>query len=186
MIKSAQSVLVMSIAATALGLTLAIVVPKQALAQGTTPMEETVGLQGGKFGVGFTSSWPAYGLSGTYQLNQKVTAEAILGFLGVVNSYGGRVWYRFKPDTKFDIYAVGGLAAYVYDYSFGGFGRSESVIGFQAGAGVESGLQTLLDDPEMPPIFFNAEISLAFASFDNYGGFNTLSFGAGVHYRFGN
>lgn len=155
-------------------------IPASTLAQGRTG--GSIGVQGGKYGLGFTSSWPAYGLSGTYQKNEEITLEAVIGFLGTVNSYSGRLWYRFKPGAKADIYAVGGAGVYVYDYGL--LSRRESVLGLQAGVGVESGIQALVEDPELPPIFFNFEISLGYANFEFYD-FSALSFGVGLHYRFG-
>ena len=172
-----------AVSAVFLLLLLVLFTSQSSAAQELASMDDapTIGLQGGKFGVGFSSAYPSYGPSGTLQLNEKITVEAILGFLGVINNYGGRVWYRFKIDQTFDLYAVGGVNAFRFSNRF----FNENVIGFSVGAGAESGLQALLDDPEMPPVFFNAELGLGFANFNRYGGFNLLSFGVGVHYRFG-
>ncbi len=141
----------------------------------------TVGLQGGRFGLGVTSSWPAYGLSGTMQVSETLTAEALLGFLGTVTNFGGRVWYRFKRDVDYDLYGYGAASLYRYDYVI----DTESVLGLGGGAGIEAGLQRLFDDADFPPIFVNAEVGLAFANFQYYN-FSTFIFGAGIHYRFGN
>lgn len=141
----------------------------------------TVGLQGGRFGLGVTSSWPAYGLSGTLQFSETLTAEALLGFFGTISNFGGRVWYRFKRDLDYDLYGYGAASLYRYDYVI----DTESVLGLGGGAGIEAGLQRLLDDSDFPPIFINAEVGLAIASFEYYN-FSTFIFGAGIHYRFGN
>ena len=154
--------------------------PQDALAQNPGSDGTTIGLQGGKYGVGFTSSWPAYGISGVYYANQKISIEAVLGFLGTVNTYSGRLWYRFTPGEKFDIYGVAGAGIYTYDYFLG----NENVLGLQGGAGIESGIQALADDPELPAIFFNLELTLGYANFEFYN-FSAISFGAGIHYRFG-
>ncbi|MFK7847992.1 MAG: hypothetical protein AB8G77_22080 [Rhodothermales bacterium] len=150
--------------------------------------DSTVGVQGGRYGVGFGSSWPAYGLSGTIQISETITGEAILGFFGDVTNFGGRVWYRFNRSEKYDIYAYGGIGVYRYkgfDSIFLDLGVSESVLGVGLGAGVESGLAKLFDDEEFPPIFVSAELGIALASFEYYGGFSTISLGFGIHYRFG-
>ena len=143
--------------------------------------EPTVGVQGGRYGVGFASSWPAYGASGTLQISETLTAQAVLGFLGVVNNFSVRGLYRFRRSPEYDFYGYGAVGAYRYGYSLG----TESVLGFGGGAGIEAGLQRLFDDEEFPPIFVNAELGLAVANFDNYSGFSLFVFGAGVHYRFG-
>lgn len=145
----------------------------------------TVGVQGGKFGVGFASSWPAYGISGTYQANEKITGQVVLGLLGTVTNIGVRGLYRFNRNVKYDLYGFAGLGFYRYSYNFLGIGESETVVGVGFGAGIETGLPELVDDPEFPPIFLSAEIGLALATFDVYQNFSTFGFGAGIHYRFG-
>lgn len=146
--------------------------------------DETVGVQGGRFGVGLTSSWPAYGVSGTLQLNQKMTAEAVLGFFGTVSNFSGRLWYRFRRDVKYDLYGYGSAGVYRYGYNVLGVGGTENVLGLGGGAGIEAGLGKLFDDEDFPPIFVNAEVGLAFANFEYYN-FSAFIFGAGIHYRFG-
>ncbi len=158
-------------------LLLIVTAPEIASAQDSEP---TVGVQGGRFGVGFTSSWPSYGLSGTLQVNEKITAEAILGFFGTVSNFGGRVWYRFMPDVVYDIYGYGAASMYRYDYIF----DTESVLGIGGGAGIEANLGKLFNQEDFPPLFMNWEIGLAFADFKYYN-FSSFVFGAGVHYRFG-
>ncbi len=170
----------------------------QGLAAGVAPSTEksdpipdndaTVGVQGGRYGLGFGSAWPAYGLSGTLQINETITGEAVLGFFGAVSNFGGRVWYRFNRNEQYDIYAYGCAGVYRYKGLDGfllGNSVSESVLGLGFGAGVEAGLPKLFDDEDFPPIFVNAELGLAIASFEYYGGFSSLSLGFGAHYRFG-
>lgn len=141
----------------------------------------TVGVQDGKFGIGTASSWPAYGLSGTYLLNERVTAQAVLGFFGTVSSFSGRGWYRFNRNNDYDLYGYAGAGLYRYDYGF----DVENVLGLGAGAGVEVSLAKLFDDEDFPPIFANSELGLSYADFDFYN-FSVLTFGFGIHYRFGN
>lgn len=147
----------------------------------------TVGVQGGRFGVGFSSSWPAYGISGTLHVNPTFTGEAVIGFFGALTSVGGRLWYRFDRNSNYDLYGYGGVSLYRYSTNLAILGDrvSESVFGAGFGAGIEAGLPTLFKDEEFPPIFVNAELGLALASFEYYGGFSTLALGLGIHYRFG-
>lgn len=151
---------------------------------------ETVGLQGGKFGVGFASSWPSYGLSGTLQVSETITAEVLLGFLGALTNVGGKAWYRFNRNEKYDLYGYGTVSMYRYDYSrFDAnlmqiVDDTETVFGFGAGAGVEAGIRKLFGDDELPPIFLNWEIGLGIANFEFYD-FSAFVFGGGIHYRFG-
>ncbi|MBX2822734.1 MAG: hypothetical protein KTR29_23755 [Rhodothermaceae bacterium] len=148
----------------------------------------TVGVQGGRYGIGIGSAWPAYGISGTLQVSETITAEAVLGFFGDVSNFGGRLWYRFNRNEKYDLYGYGAVGVYTYR----GFDPflldnrvSETVLGIGAGAGIEAGLPKLFDDEDLPPIFINAELGLAFGSFQYYGGFSSIGLGLGVHYRFG-
>ncbi len=153
-------------------------------------IDGTVGVQGGRYGVGFASSWPSYGISGTLQMSETLTAEAIIGALGAVSHFGGRVWYRFNRNVNYDLYGYGAVGVYRYrsGYYFNGRGDrirdTESVLGLGAGVGIEAGLQKLLDDENFLPLFINAEFGLALASFEYYN-FSSFSFGAGIHYRFG-
>lgn len=172
-----------------LGSLLFLFTPSLAVGQSAAPEgaaeEATVGVQGGRFGVGFTSSWPAYGLSGTMQVSESLTAEAVLGMLGTVSNFGGRLWYRFSRNPAYDLYGYGAASMYRYGYNLGALGRgSENVLGFGGGAGVEASLRTLFGDENFPPIFVNVEAGLAFANFEYYN-FSSFTLGAGIHYRFG-
>ena len=153
--------------------------------------EPTVGAQAGKYGIGFASSWPAYGLSGTMRINEKITAEAVVGFLGTISNFGARGWYRFNRNPTWDLYGYAGASLYRYEYStfvsstFRTQRATENVLGLGGGVGIEAGIQTLFKDESLPPIFLNWEVGIALANFDYYN-FSSFSFGGGVHYRFGN
>lgn len=174
--------------AAVVALTLVLLAAAEGAAQTPTPdaatPTEPVGSQGGRFGLGFASSWPSYGLSGTMQVNDAITAEAVVGLLGTVSNLGGRVWYRFNQAPARDFYGYGAAGLYRYDYSVVGVSDTESVVGLGGGVGVESGLRHLFDDESFPPIFINAEVGIAIASFEYYN-FSALNFGMGIHYRFG-
>lgn len=152
--------------------------------------DPTIGSQGGRFGIGFASSWPAYGISGTMHFNERITGEAVLGFLGTISNLGGRAWYRFNRQTNYDLYGYAAASLYQYRYNafdpltLGTRKETENVIGIGGGAGIETGLRALFKDETLPPIFFNWEIGLALANFDYYN-FSSFVFGGGIHYRFG-
>jgi hypothetical protein len=150
----------------------------------------TVGVQDGKYGIGFASSWPAFGLSGTYHFNETFTGEAILGFFGVLSNFGARGWYRFNQNHNYDLYGYGALSLYQYRYNHWSVGdnqirrRTENVPGIGAGAGLQYGLRSLFENENFPPLFFNLELGIAWADFDHYN-FSTFVFGSGLQYRFG-
>ena len=131
-----------------------------------------------QFGIGLGGTFFAYGLSGTYDVNDIITAEAILGFIGTVTSAGGRLWYRFNQNPGYDLYGYGGVSF----LRVGGL-IDETAIGLSGGVGLEIGLPQLLDNDEFPPIFLNADIGLGFSTFDTYN-YSAFAGGSGIHYRF--
>lgn len=154
-------------------------------------VEGTVGVQGGKYGIGFGSSWPSYGLSGTLQISETLTAEAMVGFLGALRNFGAKGWYRFNRNDNYDLYGYATVNLFQYSYDriaptppFERIDDTENVLGLGAGAGIEAGIQTLFKDADLPPIFLNWEIGIGYADFDFYD-FSAFVFGGGIHYRFG-
>lgn len=147
-----------------------------------------VGSQSGQFGLGMGSSFPAYGISGTYRVNEQVTAEAILGAMGAVTSLAGRGWYRFQQDPTYDLY--GYVTAGMYRHEFVRFSLvspgsdTETVFGIGGGAGIELSWAKILDKPDFLPIYSNLDLGFVFANFEHYD-WSGLAFGGGIHYRFG-
>jgi len=142
-----------------------------------------------KFGVGFQSTFPVWGLSGTADVSDKIALEGILGIFGDLKTYAGRVIYRLKKETYWNAYGYGMLGAWSYpgfkigtDY-LSTEKTTETVMGYGAGAGIEYGLKAL--NSNLPPLFFNLEIGLGSVNFKEID-YNLSSFmvGAGVHYRF--
>jgi len=156
-------------------LLLALAAPQQAQAQydSTSP-----------FGIGFQSSWPSYGISGLYDLNEQVTLQAILGALGTVTNLGGRGIYRFQIEDKYNLFGFGSVG--VLRYGGNNILASESAIGLGGGAGVELDWRRILspDDDSFPPIYSSFDIGISFNTFENYGGYNSVGMGGGIHYRF--
>lgn len=135
-----------------------------------------------RWGIGFQSSFPAYGLSGVYDLNEEVTLQAVLGAFGTFTTLSARGLYRFQREGTHDLYGFG--SAGLWRWSALGF--SESSLGVGGGAGVELDWRRILvDEAAFPPIFTSIDVGLTFASFsDEAPGFSVLTLGVGLHYRF--
>ncbi|MEL7362171.1 MAG: hypothetical protein AAFN13_08870, partial [Bacteroidota bacterium] len=110
----------------------------------------TVAEQGGRFGIGIQAAYPASGISGLYQVNDKVTAQAVLGGGFGYTTLSGRLWYRFNQTGTYDIYGFGTLGYWSYR---GGSGS----IAIGGGSGVEVSWRELLELEDCPPIFSNFE-----------------------------
>ena len=130
-----------------------------------------------RYGIGLGGTWRVQGISGTYDLTDTITAEAILGVLGNLTSVGARAWYRFDKLEAYDLYAYGGASFYRYSVF------SETALGLGGGAGVQASLPKLLNNPDFPPIYISADAGLTYASFNTYG-FSAFTAGSGIHYRF--
>lgn len=131
----------------------------------------------GQYGLGFQSSFPAWGLSGMYDLNRDISLQAILGPLGNLNTFAGRGLYRFQHEDDWNLYGYGMLG--IWTHSF--IGETFSSIGFGFGAGLEYDWRAFSED--LPPLFWNLELGVGFVDLDHYN-FSTLMIGVGVHYRF--
>jgi hypothetical protein len=146
-----------------------------------TPSSAQEGDSQTRFGIGFQSSWPAYGISGLYDLNEQITLQGIIGAFGTVTNLGVRGLYRFQTEDKYDLYGFGTAGLWSYDYSI----DTENVIGFGGGAGIELDWRRILtpDDNSFPPLFSSIDIGFVVADFEYYD-FSGLVIGGGIHYRF--
>ena len=135
-----------------------------------------------RFGIGFQSSWPSYGVSGLYDMSDRVTLQAIVGALGTVTNLGGRALYRFQLEDKYDLFGFGAVGALRYSVT----GFSESAIGFGGGAGIELDWQAIIspDDDSFPPLYSTIDLGFMGNTFETYGDYSALSMGASIHYRF--
>lgn len=140
-----------------------------------TPPADAV--ERGTYGVGFQSSFPAWGLSGMMDLNPDVSLQAIIGFLGNLNTFAGRGLYRFHHEDFWNAYGYGMLGLWTYSL----LGQSESAIGFGFGAGLEYDWRGFNED--LPPLFWNLELGVGIVNLDLYN-FSSFMLGVGVHYRF--
>lgn len=136
----------------------------------------------GPFAVGFQSSWPAYGISGIYNVTDKIGAQLVVGAFGSWTTLTGRGLYRFAPGEKYSPYGFG--TAGVYRYSYGSIGTaSESSVIVGAGGGVEVSLPALFEDSDFPPLFWSVDLGFSAGSFQFYN-WSGFSWGSGLHYRF--
>jgi hypothetical protein len=140
-----------------------------------------------KFGIGFQSSWPAYGLSGIYDVNETLTAQAVLGAFGNMSTLSGRGLYHFQRAEKHSLYGFGTLGLWRHSYNFLGVSESESSVGLGGGGGIELDWRRIIDadepEPTFPRLYSSIDLGFVLASFDHYD-FSGLVIGAGMHYRF--
>ena len=130
--------------------------------------------------AGFQSSWPSHGLSAKMDFTDKITGQAVIGFLGALNNYSVRGIYKFKKEQFYNMYGYGSLGLWTWDSDHHLY-DDESVVGVGGGAGFEYDLRGL--DSTFIPLFVNAELGLNIASFDHYN-FSSLGVGVGLHYKF--
>lgn len=151
-----------------------LVTPNVALAQEGTDSP---------FSLGFQSSWPSYGISGRYEVNEKAMIQGVIGALGTVTNFSGRLLYDFQQKEQYDVYAHGTVG--VWQWGGNVFFESQTSVGFGGGVGVEFDLQELFspDDEDFPPLYWNIEIGAIIANFDNYN-FSSFALGGGLHWAF--
>jgi len=152
--------------------------PSMAFSQEAQP--DQVGRSGaGPWSVGFQSAWPAWGLSGSFDVDERITAQAIVGAFGTLTNFGGRGLYRFSLEPSYNLYGYGTVG--VWNYS--GIVR-ENVVGFGGGGGIELDWRRLFsDDGSFPPLFSTIDLGFVAANFDHYS-FSGFTIGSGIHYRF--
>ncbi|RIW13373.1 hypothetical protein D0X99_16495 [Algoriphagus lacus] len=139
-----------------------------------------------RFGVGFQSSFPSFGLSGKYDFTEKHSAQAVLGFSGPFTSIYGRYLYNFqeKGDSfVYKPYLLGQLGTYSYKYTTfddQGNPRSEreNHIGFGVGAGIEFHVPEITD-----AVRLNIELGFNQVGFEFYD-YSGFLIGIGGHYYF--
>lgn len=140
-----------------------------------------------KFGIGFQSAFPAWGISGMMDVSDEFSVQGILGAFGDLKTYAGRGIYRFEKKPNYNTYGYGMVGAWSYTGFEIGSGfqlkeTTETVMGFGAGVGIEYDWRVFA--PELPPIMWNLEIGLGSVKFGNVDfSFSTLMVGAGAHYR---
>ena len=144
-----------------------------------------------KYGVGFQVSYPAWGISGIMDLTDKISAQVVIGLFGDLNSFIGRVNYKFTGEKFWNVYGYGEIGIWTYPYIefelegwvLEGKKKREIAPAFGAGAGVEYNWQAL--SSKLPPVWYRLEIGLGYANFDKADcTVSTLWWGVGLHFRF--
>lgn len=131
-----------------------------------------------RFGVGFQSTWPAFGLSGMMDITETITAQAVFGFFGSFTTVTGRGLYHFRQEEFWDMYGYGMLGLWRYNTRFI---EAENSLGIGVGAGIQYDWRAL--DSNLPPIYWSIELGISYFSFEEFD-FNFITFGTGIHYRF--
>jgi len=132
----------------------------------------------GKLSVGGQSSWLSHGASVKYDFTDKITGQAIAGLFGTLTNFSARGLYDFYEKPNFTLYGYGSIGVWKWSNAY----YDESIMGYGAGAGIEYDIRKL--DPTFPPLFLTAEAGATVVNFDHYTGYNTLTTGVGVHYKF--
>lgn len=144
-----------------------------------------------RFGVGFQSSFPAWGISGMVDVADNLSVQGILGAFGDLKTYAGRGIYRFTRKPYYNAYGYGMIGAWSYtgyEYYWVGWSlrsrkTTETVLGFGAGVGIEYDWRAW--SPNLPPIWWNLEVGLGMVNFEKVDyDFSTFMLGVGAHYRF--
>ncbi len=120
------------------------------------------------------------GLSLKMPYTEQITAQGVIGAIGTVTTFSARGLYHFSNYQAARVYGFGSAGLWTWNGN-AAFG-SETAFGFGAGVGLDYDLQKAFSN--MPPLSVNAEVGANLVSFDNYTGFNPLSIGVGLHYRF--
>ncbi len=144
-----------------------------------------------KFGIGLQNLSPAWGISGMLDITPDMSIQGIIDPLGNLKMYTGKGIYRFKKGPSWSAYGYGMAGAwshYPY-YDVVGWNvvkKTETIVGFGAGAGIEYDWRGLSADfSNFPLIWWNIEIGLGKIDFKKSGvDFSGIMIGGGLHYRF--
>lgn len=137
-------------------------------------------------GVGFQSSFPMYGLSVKYALNEQSVIQGTIAPFGAssgggsvsMNFYGARYIHRFpgndEANTIIDPYLFAGGGLINFSTSYGSSKTSNSSFGYSAGGGIEFLLAQ--------KIGLSAELGYGKLSIVSDVAVNSILFGVGAHY----
>jgi hypothetical protein len=134
----------------------------------------------GRAGVGFQFTWPTYGLSGMYDLDDEWSVQAVFGIAGFGLSITGRGLYRFERQDQYRPFA------YVELGRWSDYGAWGTVPHFGFGGGVEVDVRDFI--PDAPALYatFEGGLNLGFHRDPELGSRNALrlQIGPSLHYRF--
>ena len=130
--------------------------------------------------LGIQYTFPSYGISGKYHLNDNHCVQAVFGAFGVVSNYTGRYNYLFEErgrrNVKPFLYAQAGIWRYNYEL----LSIDESTMGFGLGAGLEFDWMNFISEN------ISTTIEIGYGNVDLlYYDLAFTSFGFGLHYNFG-
>ncbi|MFB6272692.1 MAG: hypothetical protein ABEL51_07345 [Salinibacter sp.] len=128
-----------------------------------------------KYGIGFQWAAPAFGVSGTYDFTNRITGQAVLGFIGGLQTYAARGLYRFKRKEALSLYGYGTIGAWRYSGAL----TSSSALGLGGGVGVEYGWGQIYGNLELGFVGLDGEL----AGYND--SFSSVTYGIGLHYKFG-
>jgi hypothetical protein len=132
----------------------------------------------GRLSGGVQLVWPAYGFSAMYDVNERVSAQAVVGSAGYGLSLTGRGILNFVSDDEtrqYTPYVFGAVGTWT------GYEAIGAVPHFGGGAGARMDLREL--DADLPPLAVSFEGGITVATFSG-GSYTLFSFGPGIHYRF--
>ena len=142
-----------------------------------------------KLGFGLQSSFPVFGISAKYGINEQSMVQATVAPFGAssgggsvsLNFFGGRYIHRFPGNEEsnviFDPYLFAGGGVVMWKYKFAGLGldnSTESFFSYSAGGGVEMIAGNCFG--------ISAELGYGKIGVTSGIGVTTLLFGAGLHY----
>lgn len=130
-----------------------------------------IGMEGGNLSSGLSMKFP-YSADTSWQIT--------LGGGSGVNGIGGRYLSYYSEASDWRFYWYGGLS--VYSWGGNSIYGSETVVGIIGGVGADYDLSNLENIPI--PVSINFTAGPTYAAFSNYRGFDLISFGMGLHYRF--
>ena len=133
--------------------------------------DAAVGFEGGNLNSGLSLKFP-YSADTSWQLT--------LGGGGAGTGIGGRYLSYFSESNEWRFYWYGGVSINSWGGNYGY--RSETYVGLSGGVGADYDLSNIEDFPL--PISINFTVGPTYAAFSDYQGFDLLSFGMGLHYRF--
>ena len=138
----------------------------------------TKSLYAQKASLGLQYTFPSYGISGKYHVNDHNCVQAVFGAFGVLSNYTGRYNYLFEErgqrNVKPFLYAQAGI----WKYQF--LTIDESTMGFGFGAGLEFDWFYFISEN------LSTTIEIGYGNVDLvYYELGFTSFGFGLHYNFG-
>ena len=138
-------------------------------------------LETNEIALGFQNTITTGGISAKFPFGEGLIIQGVVGTSNTLTNFSLRGLYEFSElNNETTVYAFG--AAGLWTFRGSRFIDRETAFGISAGVGVDWDLQQ--SNPEWLPISLSAEVGASLVAFDDYAGFDLLSFGFGAHYRF--